>query len=139
MKRLLSIHIKLALSSEIYEKMLRISLSSISQTNKNVLSYGKILNLMQVDLECITSGVINFLSLLVLPFSFSIGFYLMFITIGWRSGLTGTGIIIILLALTVSLSKEIDFINKKLMEKKDERMKACTELLGNIRIFKIYN
>ena len=136
---LLSAHIKSALSSEIYGKLLRISQSSISKNSDDSMSYGKIINLIQVDLDGITSGIINSMDLLVLPFSWGIGFYLLFETIGWKGGLTGTGIIIVLLITNLTLTRLLNSRQKLLMEKKDVRMKRCNELLSNIRIFKIYN
>ena len=136
---LLSVHIKSALSAEIYEKLLRISLSSISQAGENSLSYGKIINLMQVDLDGITSGMINSMDLIILPFTWGIGFYLIFVTIQWKGGVSGVGMTILLMIGNFLLTNKLSKLQKELMVKKDVRLKACNELLGNIRIFKIYN
>ena len=62
---LLSFHIKSALSVEIYEKLLHFSISGFN--SQAGLSYGKVVNLMQVDLNGITSGIINSIDLLTLP------------------------------------------------------------------------
>ncbi|OMJ68057.1 hypothetical protein SteCoe_34601 [Stentor coeruleus] len=137
--KLLSVHIKSGLSSEIYRKLLRISISGISQNKNHSLSYGKIINLIQVDLDSITSGIINSMNIIVLPFTFALGFYLNFKIVGFAGGVTGTTIIVILMAFTVYLGRKLSSVQKKLMEKKDKRMKACNELFSNIRIFKVYN
>ena len=136
--RILSMRVKAALSCEIYEKLLRISVNSISQSNNDSLSYGKIVNLVQVDVESITSGIINLMNLIILPFTWGFGFYLIFVTIGWKGGVTGTVIIIILMILNLLLGRKMSRAQKELMEIKDKRMKACNELLSNIRIFKLY-
>lgn len=138
-KSLLSYHIKSALSTEIYEKLLKISVNGISKKNDSTFSYGKIINLIQVDLDSITSGILNVMSLIVLPFNWGIGFYLLFETTGWKAGATGTSMIFILMGLNLVLTKKLSSMQKILMEKKDKRIKLCNELLGNIRIFKIYN
>lgn len=137
--KLLSMHVKSGLSSEIYRKLLRISISGISQNKNDSLSYGKIINLIQVDLDGITSGIINSMNIIVLPFTFALGFYLNFKIVGFAGGVTGTTIIVILMACTIYLGRKLSIVQKKLMERKDKRMKACNELFNNIRIFKIYN
>ncbi|OMJ71617.1 hypothetical protein SteCoe_30111 [Stentor coeruleus] len=139
LSNILSLHIKSGLSSEIYQKLLRISLSSISQNKDDSLSYGKIINLMQVDLDGITSGIVNSMNIIILPFSFSLGFYLNFKIVGFVGGITGTVIIGILMIFSILLGRKQSAVQKLLMEKRDNRMKACNELFNNIRIFKIYN
>ena len=135
---LLSNHIKASLSTEIYGKLLRISENSISSGNGSV-SYGKIINLIQVDLDNITSGILLTIKVVILPFSLGTGFYLLFMTVQIQAGIAGTITIILLLLGNVSVGRKLSALQKILMEKKDIRMKACNELLGNIRIFKIYN
>lgn len=136
--RILSLHVKSALSCEIYEKLLKISVNSISQNKEDSLSYGKIVNLIQVDVESITYGIISIMNLIILPFTWGFGFYLIFVTIGWQGGVTSTAIIIILMIFNLLLGRKMSSTRKELMEKKDVRMKACNELLSNIRIFKVY-
>ncbi|OMJ71618.1 hypothetical protein SteCoe_30112 [Stentor coeruleus] len=138
-KNLLSMHIKSGLSSEIYQKLLRISLSSISQNKDDSLSYGKIINLIQVDLDCIVSGIVNSMNIIILPFILGVGLYMNFKTVGFAGGMTGTVIIVILMVCNLFFGKKLSVVQKILMEKRDKRMKVCNELFNNIRIYKIYN
>lgn len=140
--RLLSFHIESAISTEIFKKLLKLPASSISESIQGLdpgLSSGKILNLLSSDTGQLTTGITDSMKLFLLPFTCSLGFYLMFISIGVSGGITGTSIIIVLLILNTIIGKQSTHANKRLMETKDHRIKLCNELLSNIRVLKIFN
>lgn len=131
---LLSYNMQTALSSEIYQKLLKISSSSLS-----TLSYGKILNLINIDSGQITTGLTDTMKLSVLPFTFIIGFYLMFSTIGYLAGFTASCIVLVLLFLNTLIGRFSSLSRSNLMTSKDRRIRTCNELLSNIRVLKIFN
>ena len=140
--RLLSFHIQSALSAEVFKKLLKVPVSRISESTENPdssLSSGKILNLLNTDTGQLTTGITDSMKLILLPFTCALGFYLMFISIGFSGGVTGTCIIFVLLILNTVIGKQSTAANKKLMGIKDNRIKLCSGLLTNIRVFKIFN
>jgi ABC-type multidrug transport system fused ATPase/permease subunit len=132
---LLHYNIQTAVTSEIYQKLMRVSTSVMSSES---LSFGTVLNLANVDSGQITTGITDGMKLAVLPFTFTLGFYLMFHTIGSSSGLTGSVIVFILLALNTFIGRQSTKAQKSLMSAKDSRIKTCNEMLANIRMLKIF-
>lgn len=136
---LLQYHIQSALSSQIYKKLLKLSLSRISETPESSLSYGKIINIVHVDLSHFTTGITDSLKLATLPFNCGFGFYMLFSGIKLGGGITASIIVILLLIVNTMIGNKSSATQKKLMDVKDKKSKLCNEMLNNIRTLKLYN
>lgn len=139
---LLGAHIKSGLSSCIFEKSLSISpqlLSSGEKKGSANFTYAQIVNLMQVDLERIATGIPYSMRAIIWPMQWIIGIYLLYTTVGWQGGTAGIVMMAVLFGVNIVIARIMARIQKITMEKKDIRMKLCNELLNNIKVFKLYN
>jgi ABC-type multidrug transport system fused ATPase/permease subunit len=136
-----SLHLKAALSTQIYEKSLKATTrtSKASGESSEKASYAQITNLMQVDLERIATGIPYSLRAGVWPFQISFGIYMMFKTLGSIGSFAALGAMLVLFLINGVTSKKIGQFMKLIMEKKDGRMKYCVELLTNMKVLKMYN
>ena len=138
MTSLLSLHIKSALSSHIFDKTLTIS-PSILNSSSSDFSYAQIVNLMQVDLTKIAESVPYTVRALIWPFQFGVGVYLIFVTLGWKSLIAGLTIMIVLFVLNGLIAKKMASLQKQVMLQKDKRMKILNEWLSSMKVLKLYN
>jgi len=138
---LLGAHLKAGISSNIFEKSLRISPNQISstETDSAQFTYAQVVNLMQVDLERICSGIPYSLRAVIWPIQWSVGLYLLYTTVGWQGATAGVCLMIVLFSVNILIARRMSKIQKQVMEKRDIRMKFCNELLGNMKVFKLYN
>ncbi|CAG9324418.1 unnamed protein product [Blepharisma stoltei] len=135
---ILGAHIKSSLSPNIYEKTLKIAPTEAKNKKEN-FAYGQLVNLIQVDLERITTGIPYSLRIVLCPIQWAVGSYLLYNSaklIGITSGFIGMGL---LFFVNMIIARRVSAIQKMLMEKRDKRMKYCTELLPNMKVFKMYN
>lgn len=138
MTGLLSLHIKAGLSSHIFDKTLTIS-PSILNSSGSEFSYAQIVNLMQVDLTKIADSVPYTVRAFIWPFQFGVGVYLIFITLGWKSLISGLSVMIILFFLNGLIAKKMASLQKEVMLQKDKRMKILNEWLTSMKVLKLYN
>ena len=106
---LFSLHLKAALSTQIYEKSLKSTTrtSKASGESSEKASYAQITNLMQVDLERIAMGIPYSLRAAVWPFQISFGIYMMFKTLGSIGSFAALGAMLVLFLVNGVTSKKI--------------------------------
>lgn len=97
------------------------------------------INLVQVDLERITAGIPYSLRAILCPIQWIVGSYLLYSAVGLIGFISGAITMGILFILNMAIAKRVSLIQKQLMEKRDSRMKYCTELLPNMKVLKMYN
>lgn len=128
----LSLQIRAALTAAIYEKGLR-----LSTVSKQRQTSGEIINLASIDVHTIGEFAWFWHEIWLLPIQVLLALFILYRNLGVAS--------IAVVAATVALAiahQPLAMLQKKfqsnIMEAKDERMKATSEALRNMRILKFY-
>ena len=118
----------------IYNKLMKVSPSSFTQR----ATPGEIVNFIQVDSEKLKDMIQYAPYLFVSPFKIVFFSYLLFNFFGvaFFAGLT---VMLLTLFINVKINNLYGKIQKKVLLKKDERMKVTTETFDNIKTLKLYN
>ncbi|XP_044753452.1 multidrug resistance-associated protein 1-like isoform X2 [Coccinella septempunctata] len=128
----IGIQVRAALISAIYRKSLRISAFS-----KKDSSVGEIVNLMSVD----TQNFVDILTYLNLiwssPYQIIVSLYLLWQTLG-VSVISGVTMLIILIPINTFIINKVKKFQINQMKYKDERIRVTNEMLGGIKILKLY-
>ena len=119
------------LSMAIYEKCLKYSLLLSKDYNE-----GKLVNLMQTDLEVILFLFYNIFAVIFLPIQILIGLAIMFYYVG-IAFLAGLAVIVLMGVINFLTGKVYIKYQDRLMEAKDIRSKASSELLNGIKHIKM--
>jgi ABC-type multidrug transport system fused ATPase/permease subunit len=135
---LLGAHLKGAISTLIYSKSLKVSNLQNSE-NSPTFSYAQLVNLMQVDLERISSNIPTITEVFNWPIQMGVGIFLLCYTAGYIAATASIVLMVILFLINILLFKRMASFQKCVMDKKDVRMKYFNELLNAIKILKLYN
>ncbi|CAA7411053.1 unnamed protein product [Spirodela intermedia] len=130
--RQLGMRLRAALTSQIYKKGLL--LSSLSQQNH---TSGEIINYMSVDVERITDFIWYLNIIWMLPVQISLATYILHINLGLGSlvALAATGMV---MACNFPVIKLVKGFQSRIMEAKDHRMRATSEVLRNMKTLKLH-
>ena len=121
-----------ALISAIYRK-------ALNQDNaaKNRNSMGEVINLMSVDCE-VLAGLMPYINVVwSSPFQIIMAIYFLWQEIG-IAALAGVGVLIVLFPVNFFTGRIVRALDVKQMKLKDERIKITNEVLGGIRVIKLY-
>ncbi|XP_009768405.1 putative ABC transporter C family member 15 isoform X1 [Nicotiana sylvestris] len=129
--RQLSLRLRAALISHIYQKGLALS----SQSHQSYTS-GEIINYMSVDVGRITDFIWYLNSMWMLPIQISLAIYVLHMNLG-NGALVALGATLIVMTANVPLTRIQKGYQTKIMESKDERMKATSEILRNMKTIKL--
>ncbi|XP_019264239.1 PREDICTED: putative ABC transporter C family member 15 isoform X2 [Nicotiana attenuata] len=129
--RQLSLRLRAALISHIYQKGLALS----SQSHQSYTS-GEIINYMSVDVERITDFIWHLNSIWMLPIQISLAIYVLHMNLG-NGALVALGATLIVMTANVPLTRIQKGYQTKIMESKDERMKSTSEILRNMKTIKL--
>lgn len=125
------IRIRTAILYALYQKSLR-----INSTYYQKHSVGQITNLMSVDVERL-QGVITYLHAIWYSFlQIVLAMYFLWQQLG-PSCLAGVLVIILSIPLTAISAQWMGNLQKKLMEKKDDRVQVNQEIISNMKIVKL--
>ncbi|XP_062103749.1 ABC transporter C family member 9-like [Humulus lupulus] len=129
--RQLGLRLRAALISHIYKKSL--VLSSKSRQSR---TSGEIINYMSVDIQRITDCMWFINMIWMLPIQISLAIYILFtnLALGSLVALVAT---LMVLACTIPITKFHKKFQSKIMGAKDNRMKATSEALGNMKVLKL--
>ncbi|KAG9452230.1 hypothetical protein H6P81_005134 [Aristolochia fimbriata] len=129
--RQLGMRLRAALISHIYKKGLCLS----SQSRQSHTS-GEIINYMSVDIQRITNFVWYLNIIWMLPIQISLAIYILHMNLGLGSfaGLAATALVMTCNVPITTIQKRFQ---SKIMESKDDRMKATSEVLRNMKILKL--
>eukprot|EP01018_Ginkgo_biloba_P037841 Gb_11262 [translate_table: standard] len=128
----LSLHIRAALTAAIYEKGLRLS----NQVRQSHCS-GEIINYASIDVHRVGDFAWFWHEIWLLPIQILLAFFILFKSLGLAS-LAGLAVTVALIFATKPLASLQKTFQGKIMEAKDERMKATSEALRNMRILKLH-
>ncbi|MCL7023890.1 hypothetical protein MKW94_028354, partial [Papaver nudicaule] len=129
--RQLGMRLRAALISHIYRKGLHLS----SQSRQNHSS-GEIINLMSVDIQRITDFIWYMNTMWMLPIQISLATYVLYINVG-LGAYAGLAATLLMMACNIPLTRIQKSYQSKIMEAKDERMKATSEVLRNMKTLKL--
>lgn len=127
----LSLRVKAALTVVVYRKALRLS-NSARQSH----SSGEIINYMSVDVQRVSDFGWYLHQVWILPLEVALALGILYRVVGmaWVAGLVAA-------AFTLLLNTPLEKLQEKyqtgVMEAKDERMKALSECLRNMRVLKL--
>ncbi|XP_026408739.1 putative ABC transporter C family member 15 [Papaver somniferum] len=129
--RQLGMRLKGALISQIYKKGLHLSSQSRQSHNS-----GGMINLMSVDTKRIADFIWYMNTIWMLPIQISLATYILYLNLG-LSAYAGLAATLMVMVGTIPLQRIQKRLQSKIMEAKDERMNATSEILRNMKILKL--
>ncbi|KAG0029018.1 Multidrug resistance-associated protein 1 [Podila clonocystis] len=129
----LGIEIRTALMSLVYRKALR-----LSNAAKQKSSAGEITNYMSVDAERWSTGMMFLPTLISLPVEIALATWSLYNLIGW-SIFVGLGTVILMLPIHSRLAAGFAKFRAAKMKAMDARLRIVNEVLGGIKIVKLYS
>ncbi|XP_058224199.1 putative ABC transporter C family member 15 isoform X1 [Rhododendron vialii] len=129
--RQLGLRLRASLTSQIYKKGLMLS----SQSRQSRTS-GEIINYMSVDVQRMTDFIWYLNTIWQLPIQISLAMFILHTNLGLGS-LVAFAATLVVMAINVPMTRVQKRYQSKIMEAKDERMKATSEVLRSIKILKL--
>lgn len=129
--RQLGLRLRAALISHIYRKGIRLS----NQSRQNHTS-GEIINYMSVDIQRITDVMWYANIVWMLPVQISLAIYVLHKNLG-LGAFAGLAATFIIMSCNIPLTRTQKRFQAKIMEAKDSRMKATSEVLKSMKILKL--
>lgn len=129
--RQLGLRLRASLTSQIYKKGLVLS----SQSRQSRTS-GEIINYMSVDVQRMTDFIWYLNTIWQLPIQISLAMFILHTNLGLGS-LVACAATLVVMAINVPMTRVQKRYQSKIMEAKDERMKATSEVLRSIKILKL--
>ena len=120
-----------SLNMKIYEKSLKFPLHGSSEYNE-----GKLVNMIQMDLENIYNLFYNIFSIVILPLQIIVGLAIMYHYVD-IAFLAAVAVVVIMGLLNLLVGKLYLGFQSRLMKAKDERTKASNEMLNRINHIKL--
>lgn len=129
--RQLGMRLRAALTAHIYKKGLHLS-SEARQGHGS----GEIINYMSVDVQRIGDFAWHLNTIWMLPIQILLAMYILYKNLGLAS-LAGFAATLVVMVGNLPLTRRQKYFQKKIMESKDERMKATSEILRTMKILKL--
>ncbi|KAI3449010.1 hypothetical protein Pfo_005675 [Paulownia fortunei] len=129
--RQLGLRLRAALISQIYKKGLILS----SQSRQSRTS-GEIINYMSVDVQRITDFIWYLNTIWMLPVQISLAIYILHVNLG-MGALVALAATMVVMAGNIPLTRVQKGYQTKIMDAKDDRMKATSEVLRNMKTLKL--
>ncbi|XP_064490246.1 multidrug resistance-associated protein 1-like [Ornithodoros turicata] len=121
-----------AIINAVYQKTLK-----LSSTARSKFTTGEIVTLMSVDTQRVMDYMQVFNLLWVTPLQIGIAIYLLWGQLGVAT-MGGVGIMLLLLPINGVITAYIRKYQVVLMKQKDKRIKIMNEILGGIKVLKLY-
>lgn len=129
--RHLGLHLRASLISQIYRKGLRLSCQS-----RQSHTSGEIINLMSVDIQRITDFIWYLNYIWMLPVQISLAIYVLHTNVG-LGAVAALAATFLVMACNIPLTRIQKRFQSQIMTAKDERMKATSEILRNMKTLKL--
>ncbi|VDB97890.1 unnamed protein product [Peniophora sp. CBMAI 1063] len=98
---------------------------------------GKINNLVTTDLQNIVNGRDFTIAIVFTPVMVGMSLYFLYLVLGW-SAFVGMGVMVTCWPIPAYLVKKLQEAQKTLMKKTDARVQAATEMMGVLRMIKMF-
>lgn len=131
------VNVRSALCTAIYEKALVVDRNKLQGEQADMVSQGKIVNMMTTDSQRIADLMSYVQILWSAPYQITIICILLFRQLG-LAALGGLIILVLSIPLTAWITQRLRKMQKTVMAEKDRRLKKTTELISGIRAVKIY-
>eukprot|EP00041_Stephanoeca_diplocostata_P028197 m.790864 g.790864 ORF g.790864 m.790864 type:complete len:1581 (+) comp23327_c0_seq3:295-5037(+) len=121
-----------AVITSVYDKSLKLSSASRQSSTS-----GEIVNLMAIDAQRFMDVVTYIHMLWSAPYQISLSLYFLYKLMG-PSIFAGLGVMILMIPINGMIASKERAISRKLMRKKDGRIREMTELLNGMKVLKLY-
>ncbi|KAH9302372.1 hypothetical protein KI387_013955, partial [Taxus chinensis] len=129
--RQLGMRLRAALTAHIYRKGLHLSIQA-----RQSHTSGELINYMSVDVQRIGDFTWYLNTLWMLPIQLLLAIYILYKNVGLAS-LVGFAATLAVMVGNIPVTRVQKDFQSKIMESKDERMKATSEILRNMKILKL--
>ncbi|XLR07617.1 hypothetical protein HN51_062541, partial [Arachis hypogaea] len=127
----IGIRVRAALMTLIYSKSLMIKCAGPT--------HGKIINLVNVDVERIGDFCWYIHGVWLLPVQVILGLVILYINLGFLPSISALAVTILVMVCNTPLANMQEKLHSKIMEAKDTRIKMTSEIMKNIRILKLHS
>ncbi|XLR07681.1 hypothetical protein S83_035619 [Arachis hypogaea] len=127
----IGIQVRAALMTLIYSKSLMIKCAGPT--------HGKIINLVNVDVERIGDFCWYIHGVWLIPVQVSLGLVILYINLGFLPSISALAVTILVMVCNTPLANMQEKLHSKIMEAKDTRIKMTSEIMKNIRILKLHS
>eukprot|EP00038_Savillea_parva_P030625 m.79033 g.79033 ORF g.79033 m.79033 type:complete len:1540 (+) comp9265_c0_seq4:864-5483(+) len=124
-----------AVISAVYQKSLRLSQAA---RTKEGSSSGEVVNLMAIDAQRFMDVVTYIHMLWSAPLQISLALVFLIDLLEPRSVLAGLAVMIVMIPINIVIAKNERSCSRKLMAKKDSRIKEMGEILNGMKVLKLY-
>ncbi|XP_068628827.1 ATP-binding cassette sub-family C member 4-like [Battus philenor] len=128
-----SLRIKVATSSIIYRKVLR-----MSQTSLGEVAAGKLVNLLSNDVARFDFAFMFLHYFWLVPIQLCAVMVLLYYTAGFAPYVGLFGVFLLVLPIQVGLTKLTSVIRRQTAQRTDKRIKLMTEFINGIQVIKMY-
>ncbi|CAH0722570.1 unnamed protein product, partial [Brenthis ino] len=128
-----SLKMKVATSSLIYRKILR-----MSQTAVNEVAAGKVVNLLSNDIARFDSAIMFLHYLWLVPLQLAIVMYFLYEAGGYAPFVGLFGVVLFILPVQAALTKFTAVIRRRVAQRTDKRIKLMGEIINGIQVIKMY-
>ncbi|RYR31821.1 hypothetical protein Ahy_B01g056746 [Arachis hypogaea] len=126
----IGIRVRTALMTLIYSKSLMIKCAGPT--------HGKIINLVNVDVERIGDFCLNIHGVWLLPVQIILGLVILYINLGFLPSISALAVIILVIVCNTPLANMQEKLHSKIkLIEEDTRIKMTSEIMKNIRILKL--
>ncbi|CAH0699047.1 unnamed protein product [Spodoptera exigua] len=128
-----SMKVKIAASSLLFRKLLRMSQVSVGD-----VAGGKLVNLLSNDVARFDYAFMFLHYLWVVPLQVGVVLYFVYDAAGWAPYVGLFGVIIIILPLQAGLTKLTGVVRRMTAKRTDRRIKLMSEIINGIQVIKMY-
>ncbi|KAJ6430333.1 hypothetical protein OIU84_021687 [Salix udensis] len=127
----IGIRVRAALSVLVYKKSLSVKFARSSN--------GKIINLINVDVERIGDFCWNIHGVWLLPFQVFLALVILYRNLGAAPSIAALSSTILVMVSNTPLASKQERLHSRIMEAKDSRIRATSETLKSMRVLKLYS
>ncbi|KAH9603708.1 hypothetical protein KSS87_007459, partial [Heliosperma pusillum] len=129
----IGVRVRAAIVSLVYKKSLNIKIFADGEGN------GKIINFINVDAERIGEFFWHIHGIWLLPLQVFLALVILYVNLGATPAIAALSSTILVMVCNSPLANSQETLHSKIMEAKDSRIKATSEILKNMRVLKLHS